>query len=129
MHANAKLSDKKGITYPKLITEIDLLKQCKHMRYFKLPLPIALGEGYRQVTSWNAFFHGDREKNIRFNGSGQRWLTYIGREFSEDNMTEVAASLIDVLDMWDLYRMIGYDWKNREWYDPNTGDRDGTKLA
>lgn len=120
MHATAPMKTK-GITYPKVITEIDRTHGDKHLRYFKLQLPIALGEGYRQVTSWNAFFNGEREKNYKRDAMGRDLMLYHGREDDPTQYTPTpGVPVIDVLDMWDFYRMIGYDWKKREWYDPDS---------
>lgn len=116
-HASAKMGTE--TMTPKLITEIDLLDSCRHTRYFKFLLPYAHKDGYRQVTSYNAFFNSDREKNYRIEENDPtRTRTHV---YHQQDDTPVGPNkvpglqVIDVLDIFDFYKLIGFDYKQRIW--------------
>lgn len=113
-HINSRVEQKKTMQ-PKIITEISL-PDSNHTRYFRFLLPPAYKDGYRQVVSYNAFFNGERRKNYRLSPRGAETHLY----HQQDDIRQFVelipdVPIIDVLDIFDFYKLIGYDYKMREW--------------
>lgn len=85
-------------------------------RYYTFPLPLPLGAGYRQVISFNAFFRGLIGRNMT-----ERRL-FVAR--MPDELTrfdkESIHDPIACQDIFDFYRVIGYDHRKRRY---TTGER------
>jgi len=79
-------------------------------RYFRLDLPPPKGPGYTQNVAYDTFFDEEcgRQKYL---GPVYAYNAYPVAHFKP----ETGIAVVDVLDMWDFYRLIGYDHKQRVW--------------
>lgn len=97
------------------IMELDLQTH-KPVRFFQIDLPAPLYEGYKQVVSWNAFFHGTRRKNrndkfLYTSYSYEEWPYYEGVFYDSQRKIPI----IEVDNVWEFYKMIGYDYKTKKY--------------
>lgn len=80
-------------------------------RYYTFPLPVALGAGYPQVLSFNAFFRSIAGRNMT-----ERRL-FVAR--TPDELTRFDKESIHdpraCQDIFDFYRVIGYDHRKRRY--------------
>lgn len=134
-----RLSDHKT----KIITEIDLKDNCKHLRTFQLTLPSVTEKGfYRETMSFDYFFYGPNERNYKpspkrrekLDFSDCRYVYHVQlksewdastkrmRDFlKEQNRLEELYAYVDTLTvqhvttLWDFYQEIGYDYKKQKW--------------
>lgn len=103
--------------YNYIIIETDLNLNTSRRRW-RLRLPSAV-EDYRQVRSFNSFFNSMWKLNHNGNyiyiarsedehNSTVQNLAKFGAEFSDQPIAEVD-------DIWDFYRIIGYDRSRRKY--------------
>ena len=76
----------------------------KATRQFKLLLPSKEGPGYIHNVAFETFFDPDRRKNI-----GPQHVYVVTASPLPD------VPVIELIDMWDFYKVIGYDHKQRTW--------------
>jgi hypothetical protein len=116
--------------YMRLITEIDCTSANRgHLRYIRFPLDGGKDFCYRSRGSINAFAHSPKGRNWRPNMRKperlyhlQDWDEHVFRtnliiEMTGRNPFE-NIPLIDVPDIWSAYKVIGWDWKAKKYYDP-----------
>ena len=102
-----------------VVTVIEL-PSCKHLEYIEFEMPSAWQKGgYRQVISFNSFFHGwsvKSSKSLARNKTKTRlyheqrkeeWDLFKWNYFAKSKRTKVK-------DLWDFYRHIGYDWRTKK---------------
>lgn len=89
----------------RILTEIDL-KTSQHVRYFSYDVPVAIGSGYPQVRSFNAFFHSRRPRKWR------RWMYHEEEErvcwnHKREQMARMGVTKVETI--WEFYALIGYN--------------------
>lgn len=76
------------------------------IRQFRLSLPQREGHGYTQNVAFDTFFDTDRHRSIS--------PTHI-YTVQDTELDPQLVPTIDLIDMWDFYRLIGFDHKNKCW--------------
>lgn len=101
----------------------------KHLRLHVLWLPtVTEPDFYRQVTSFNAFFHSGGKRGLY----GPNWkgdeLLYSEKDWEEfENECEIWGKDLPALDyrnlpqiehqsIWEFYESIGYDFRKKKWW-------------
>lgn len=107
------VSERKILVTETIFDQNDL----KQFYIFRLGLP--MGPGYRQVISYNAFFHGASRKTKYRNWTNKRlfYATVIG----VDPIPPYA--IIEPLELPDIYSffdVIGYDYKHQRYANGET---------
>ena len=111
-----------------IITEIFLKKNCEHGRVFRFPIdpldskPNSLGDLFcrKSRRGINVFFHGMKNRNrkkgeILYHScieSEHAMSLKITQEFIPNWPT---PKYIDVKSVWDFFKEVGYDYKNKKW--------------
>ena len=76
------------------------------LRQFRLMLPQREGVGYTQNVTFDTFFDPERYRAI------SRKHVYTVQDTSLDPQRVL---MIEVIDMWDFYRLIGFNHKLHSW--------------
>lgn len=98
--------------HPKLVTVIEL-PSCRHIAYVSFVLPrITEDGGYRDATSFNAFFHSSRHPNRT-----KTRLFYVEDDeevpgWKRNSIEKTGCTA--VRDIWAFYKHIGYDYKRQK---------------
>jgi hypothetical protein len=89
-------------------------------RRWRLHLPRAFEKnGYRQVTSFNAFFNGMNRYNWK-NPKG-KYVLYTAHLEAEYHHFWLHPAMpkdqtpVDVFSIWDFYKAIGFDYKSKRY--------------
>jgi hypothetical protein len=111
------------------VTEIDMKDEYKHVRHIRFPLddgkwPIC----YRSRTSYNAFANSTKERCYKPNKKNAETLFHCQREadfqISHDcwksslekyDKEYKDPEFIDVDNIWEFYKLIGYDYKKKKY--------------
>ncbi len=88
-----------------------------HMQYH-----VVIHEGYRQVLSSNAFFHGVK-KHVKDNKRGIIWPSHYENEhhlYTRKNSLGFSTwqeelPVIEHESIWAFYEYIGYDYRTKKW--------------
>jgi hypothetical protein len=86
-------------------------------RYYTFSLPLAIGAGYRQVTSYNAFFHssprvGTRTKRAPNWTDKRLFYATIG---SDPIFDAEAGDPTPYADIYAFFAAIGYDYRRKRY--------------
>ena len=85
----------------------------EHLRYIRFDLDTGKGFCYRSRVSYDYFAHGLKNRNKK---PGK--LMYICEhedELKGFGRIDPAIPLIDVPNLWEFYKFIGYDYKKQKW--------------
>ena len=92
-------------------------------RWFVFDLDDGKSFCYRSRTSSNSFFHGRHRRNWKPNPVKPQFL-YIKKhidEFNEEKEIKRGIGVEEVgtthylKNIWEFYKMIGWDYKNKKW--------------
>ena len=105
-----------SIIGPSKIYCTELKVPSEHLRYH-----IITHEGYRQVSSSNAFFHG-RTQHEKHWKRGIIWPSHMEYEHHlytrkrfGFSIWEDDVEVVEHASIWDFYTYIGYDYKKKKW--------------
>jgi hypothetical protein len=98
-----------------IATEVDMTDGCKHLRYIRFPLddgktPIC----YRSRVSYNAFAYSVKGRNYNPNFKNARILWACDHE-DQKTWMDSDIPIIDVKNVWEFYKLIGYDYKTKKY--------------
>lgn len=86
------------------------MPSCRHLEYVYVTLPDWGQKGaYTQRVSFNAFFHGMKERNRT------KTRLYVERDVLFSTLDEKGVPQREIDSMWDFYKYIGYDWKKNKY--------------
>lgn len=96
-------------------SEVDLRNGGKHLRYIRFPLddgkyPIC----YRSRVSYNAFAYSVKGRCYKPNKKNAEFLYHCDHEEEKTWMDE-SVPIIDVENVWEFYKLIGYDYKKKKY--------------
>jgi hypothetical protein len=108
-----------------LVTEIGM-PGCSHLRYIRFPVDGDKDFDYRMRTTFNAFFHGAKQRNYKPTVKKvtrlyhqQDWETKVRdndllKEMTGKDMLE-KFGVTDVANIKEFFALIGYDNKTKKW--------------
>lgn len=109
-----------------IVTEIDLLNGCKHLRIFKFPLDPSGSFDYKSRTAINAFAHSVKGRNYKPNKKDGTHLYH----FQDQQDWDIAKNCLmkslghdprdsipvtECKSIFEFYKIIGFDNKTKKW--------------
>lgn len=91
-----------------ICSEIDT-ENNKHICYHEFYLPHVTEGGYRQIVSFNAFFHGMKKRNWNKNK-----LYHLTDEITM-KFCQYKSKTVKHKDIWAFYKAIGYNYKRKKY--------------
>lgn len=111
---------------PYIVTEIDLVDQYKHLRYFRFPVDPNGSFDYKSRTAINAFAHSTKQRNYKPNFKEATFLYHFQDEVSwqitKDCLIKSLGfdpradkEIIECASIFEFFKIVGYNNKTKKW--------------